>query len=375
MNILIIGEYSGIANNLSHGFKKLGHSTVVITTGDGSKHIPYDSSDIFLKSYHDYNLCGINLRYSWVLRTYFANFIFNRRFVKNNKFDIIYIVNSEFVYKSLFSTVKRGINFKNLREGRLLKKNGKIILSCCGDDPALNKYSHTLDLDPLAISGPSKVFNKPAVVKMFDQIILISSIIHTTAFAYFHCINLYLNEKNIKKEIVPTFLPFSVPTAYNDNIIKNKVVIYHGILRSEMKGSAIICAAMKRLAAKYPNDVECIIKEKMPYEKYLSILDSCNILIDQAAGDGFGMNACNGLARGKVVMCSVTENTTNLMGASNCPIIGIRKDEDDIFCKLENLLFDRERIERISKESRFFAENYLADNKVAEKILQSIYPK
>ncbi len=372
MKILIIGEYSGFANNLSHGFKKLGHSTVVITTGDGSKHIPYDSKDILLKSYLDYKIFGFNIRYSWVLRTYFANFVFNKHFVKNNQFDIIYIVNSEFIYDGLFSTVKRGIDFKNLREGRLLAKNGKVVLSCCGDDPALNRYSQTLELDPLAVSGPSKVFNKPAVKRLYDRAIRISSIIHVTAFAYYHCIDLYLKDNCIEKKIVPTYLPFSVPPTYNDNTLNNKVVIYHGILRSEMKGSAIIVAAMKRLLANYPNSVECIIKEKVPYEEYLKILDSCNILIDQAAGDGFGMNACNGLARGKVVMCSITENTTNLMGDSNCPIISISKDEGDIYCKLEKLVLNRKLIESISKESRSFAENNLADVKVSKKILDSI---
>lgn len=372
MRILIIGEYSGFANNLSHGFSKLGHDSVVITAGDGTKRIPHESKDIVLNKYKDFRILGIRVRYSWVIRTYFANRRFNREFVKENKFDLIYIINSEFVYDRISNTVNRGIAFSNLKEGRLLNYGGAIILSCCGDDPAFNIYSRELDNNPFLNSKPMAVFSRHSVIQLYDKIIRISSFLHTTAYGYYYCIQKYLKEKNITKSIVSSYLPFSVPKTYESNRIGSRIVVYHGLLRSEAKGSPEITKAMRALQNKYPDRVDCIIKEKLPYSDYLNILQSCNILVDQAAGDGFGMNTCNGLSRGKVVLCAVSDKTSQLMGGSVCPIVSINRDVQDIYQKLENLILNPDIIKRVSTESRQFAEDFLSDEVVAGKLISCL---
>lgn len=370
MKILIIGEYSGFANSLSHGFKKLGHDSTVITTGDGAKNIPYDTSDIVLHPYNDYYLWRIRIKYSWVIRTYFANVHFNRRFVCNHAYDLIYVVNSEFIYDGLNSTLKRGINYKFLTEGKLLKKGGCLVLSCCGDDPSYNRYSRTLEENPLEGTKPMTVFSRRPIVRLYNKLIAKSTFLHATAYVYYQCVSKYLMELGCNKAIFASYLPFTIPETFKPNCINGKIRIYHGILRSEAKGSPYIIKAMQRLQENYPEMVECIIKEKVPYNYYLDLLDNCNVLIDQAAGEGFGMNACNGLARGKVVLCSVSEKTTELMGDEKCPIVFIKRDVDVIYRQLENIILSPSLIESVSIESRRFAEEQLSDIGVARKLLK-----
>ena len=67
---------------------------------------------------------------------------------------------------------------------------------------------------------------------------------------------------------------------YQDNIVKEKVVIFHGLSRYGFKGTRHVEEAFDYLRQKYPNDLELVIKGNLPLNEYLDLMSRTNIVID-----------------------------------------------------------------------------------------------
>ena len=174
--------------------------------------------------------------------------------------------------------------------------------------------------------------------------------------------------KNCK--IFPTIpLPVITTEFFVKNDLKEKIVIFHGIIRPDEKGTSIIVEAMNRLQKKYPNEVECIAKGGMPLEEYLPLLNRTNILIDQACSDSVGMNGLYALAMGKVVLGGNTPENQREFGEYDCPVINIMPDSDHIFLELEKLVLNRDIIIDLSKKSREYVEKVHDAKTIAQKYI------
>ena len=98
MKVLIIGEYSGFAKNLSDGFSKLGHVAVVFSSGDGWKNIPLGTNDRHLPQLKNFSLFGITLKKSWMLRGIWDSYYFHKGLCKcRDFFDVAIIIHYEFI--------------------------------------------------------------------------------------------------------------------------------------------------------------------------------------------------------------------------------------------------------------------------------------
>ena len=92
------------------------------------------------------------------------------------------------------------------------------------------------------------------------------------------------NSKFTKKFTVCPTIPAPMDTSkyIPKNEIKDKIVVFHGIIRPEGKGTKFIVEAMNRLQENYTDKVECIARGGMPIGEYLQVLDRTNILVDPA---------------------------------------------------------------------------------------------
>ena len=133
--------------------------------------------------------------------------------------------------------------------------------------------------------------------------------------------------------------------------MNNKVVFYHGITRSDFKGTPFIVSALNELKERYPNDVEVIVAERLPFNEYFDIINRTNVVIDQCCSYGYGINACISMAKGKVVMSGCRKETIDAYEQNSCPIIGIKPDKEQIFKELSFILENKGDLERMGRES------------------------
>ena len=94
---------------------------------------------------------------------------------------------------------------------------------------------------------------------------------------------------------------------YIKNTIKKKIIIFHGLNRFGFEDAKYIEDAFKVLSKKYPDDIELIIRGRMPLNCYLEILSKANIVIDQTNTYSLGVNGICALAIDKVVMGGANE--------------------------------------------------------------------
>ena len=78
-------------------------------------------------------------------------------------------------------------------------------------------------------------------------------------------------------------IPMAINTdniSYKENIVGEKVVIFHGLNREVAKGTKYIREAMKNISDKYGDEVETIIDGHLPFNEYIQLLDRTNVIID-----------------------------------------------------------------------------------------------
>lgn len=354
MKILLLGEYSGLFTNLKIGFEKLGYDTYFYHDGDGKKEFKYGKNTYKLsKSNKNKFITNINS-----LKTLIS---------KLKGFDIVYVISPRIV--SVYMII---IFFYLLK-----RQNKKVYILSCGDSFELyNSYKHGLfkyymyDFNP-KIENSNLLYDnslKRFLIKYSEKKVFkdCNGII-PCAYEYSEPFSDYNNLKNI----IP--FPFCMDNIDKRDKAKNeRIVIYHGITEYRKKGSYYIIEAMKRIQKKYPEKVEIIINEIMPYNQYKEMIKRVDIIIDQCKSYTWGMNAVLSMAEGKIVFSGAEKETLNAFGLEKSPIINIRPSVQDIEDKLENLILNPNKIKELSKEGINFVKEFHDCKKIAEKYIEVV---
>lgn len=363
MNILIIGEYSAFAKHLKDGFIKLGHQVMIVQNGDGFKQIP-SSPDDYRYTIKYLSLFGHRFIHSHVLFNHQINKEIEKRIVCRfpDKIHLIIVISYGFLYENSWRST--GISLPFLQ--KMLDKGPKLVMSCCGTDPAFRLIKKEMCL---AMGESPNTCNKRN--KRFDFLIKHSHVIIPVTKDYKVSISGYCKMSSLRANISRTVpLPMTViPEIKQNSCIGRKIVIFHGINRPQAKGTPFIVEAMNRLAETHKEQVTCIAKGKMPYEEYCALFQDIDILIDQTYSDGMGINAAIGLMNGKVVLGGNSKESEDEIGYGKCPIINIEPDADQIYSVLVELIQDPKKIEQIKKESRKYALTYLDSKKIAQRYI------
>lgn len=364
LGILIIGEFSGLAKNLKNGFFELGHKVIIVSSGDGFKKIETDYDDIKYSNKR-LKLFGKYIPKSRLLFAPIENRKIQRKLnLISMPIDILIVINYSFITNSIF---KVGVNIKYIN--KLVFSSSKLIVSCCGGDPANRKYYSELkywkEKFPNGIIQPTK--NQ---IKIFNKLILLSNIIIPISYTYYYSISKYSSNNNLKlniSNIIP--VPIKIGEFIYSSCSKRKIVIFHGVIREQDKGTMYFISALNKIKKEFKDEVEIIIEGKIPYNDYIKLLDRIDILLDQTNGYGISMNAALGLMKGKVVLGGNEEENEEKMGLGKVPIINVIPDSDYIYNVLKDLILYPEKIDRIKLESRKFAVENLNAKVVAKRYL------
>ena len=352
MKILLAGEFSGFHLNLKKGLEKLGHEVTLLSSGDGWKNINSDTKIYSAIEAKPFNKV-IN-----IIRDYLI--------IKNYKnYDVV-----QFMQPLLFSQ-KLGLNKYLIN--KLIENNKKSFLIAAGSDSMYWKnyktkfrYSPHHDMKYIDNKGKESMYEKDEIYDY--NVYLAKKVDGIIPIMYDYDIG-YIDFKN-KKKVIP--LPMDLDTIeYQENMIKDKIVIFHGLNREGFKGTAHIKKAMERIKENYSDLVEIIIDGKMPLNEYIQLMKRTNIVIDQANSYSYGVNAVIAMAMGKIILSGCEQETLDTFGIKSSPIINILPDEDDIYQKLELLIENKDKFITYGKESREYVSLLHDYELIAHKFLST----
>lgn len=357
MRVLIIGEFSSFAKNLSNGLRDLGHECFVFSWGDGFKNIKQEeqySCQISPVCFHkEDGLFSAIIVMLWNFTKFLKLKSYVRKMSKKEKWDSVLVVNPGFIqapyhfWQPLFteSMIKS-----------LVRNENNIYLSACGGDfPYFEYWSHHRWKNADIVNEHKAKFLSKLSMRHFENCTRYIKKVIPVMYGYAEAWRKSNYTRGIT--VIKTIpLPVECSEYVVNNIVGRKVVVFHGIIRPIDKGSSYIVEAMRRLQENYPEDVECKTDGGMPLGEYLEVLSRTNILVDQALADYTGMNGLYGLAMGKVVFSGNEPETKAEFGENNIPIINITPDADQIYNELVKFIGNKEKISAISKESRKYVE-------------------
>jgi len=376
MRILLIGEYSRFHNSLKEGLLALGHEVTLIGTGDLFKNYPVDIN--ISPTVTTSNRLMIRLKnVIYRLTAIDINLIETGKLFWKNKsqlkgYHIVQFINSRSI-RTTIKQEKKAIQY-------LYKHNEKLFLSACGTDVPFveglynSPYEYTL-LSPYLKDKTLKKHYGSTLKYLKENHKKLYNFMESKVRAIIPAdVDYIWGLRNTKK--ATQLIPMPINTdllKYTPLIIREKIVIFHGINRLNYikKGNNFFEEALERIKRKYPDKVEVIIAENMPYKQYIKAYDQAHILLDQATSLDQGYNAREAMAKGKVVFTGVEKEFVDHYVLKETVAINATPNTDQIFNNLEKLILNPKRIPEIGHNARAFIErehNYI---KVAQQYIDT----
>jgi hypothetical protein len=349
MRILLFGDLSAMNLFLKDGLEKNGHEVDLVSSGDGFKNIP-----------RDFTLHKIKQKYGKIIDTgiHFIDTLVGLKKFKN--YDIVQIAFDHLYSPAILNKIV--IN-------SLISQNKFIFLTIAGSNQTIMNHwlknndskLKLLFTNSIKFDG-YKINNKAREYELY----LSSKVNGIVPVAYEYLIP-YINYKNVSN-IIP--LPINLDYFnYQENIVTNKLLIFHGLNKYGFKGTFYIEKAFEYINSKYASDVNAIIHGKINFNNYIHLLTKANVVIDQTSSHSLGMNGLISLSLGKVVLGGDKIGEESL-GYINSPIISMKPDVKYIIQKLEELIENKHKIQEIGLNSRNLIEKFHSSSIVAQKYLQ-----
>lgn len=374
MKILLIGEYSRLHNSLKEGLLVQGHEVVLVSSGDYFKKYDTDYSfhSSFLSNYWFpkkvknafYKLTAIDLekaerglRFCFLLS-------------KLKQFDHVQLINSDAIETFPF--------FSRILYKKLFKKIESRSLLICGDETPVIDYLLKKEFN-YSILTP--YFEDFSLKNHFEYPLKYSKKKYQKTFDWLakNCQCLIASDLDYKipmdKMKYPVhFIPNPINTQkleYKTLKIEDKIVIFLGKNRLSYlkKGIIFFEKALSFIREKYPDKIEVIITENVPYQEYINSYNKAHILLDQVYAYDQGYNALEAMAKGKAVFTGAETEFMQHYNLAERVAINTLPDVEYLVNELSFLIENPEEIIAISKRARAFIEkehNYI---KIAEKYL------
>lgn len=358
MKILLIGEYSNVHATLAEGLRSLGHQVTVISNGDFWKNYPRDI-DV---SRPEGRLGGLRL----LFRLY-------RLLPKMKGYDVVQLINPMFFELK----AERLFYFYDY----LRKHNKKVFLGAFGMDWYWVYYCSVkkplrysdfnfgdrvrTDEEALKeqkdwIGTPKEQLNKH-IAETCDGII-------AGLYEYWACYHPTLPRKT-------TFIPFPIRCPKDVRLsgeVPSKVRIFIGINRSRSvyKGTDIMLRAAQDVLAKYPDKMELIKAESVPFSQYQQMMNGSDAILDQLYAYTPSMNPL--LAMSKGIICiggGEPENYEIINETELRPIINVEPSYESVYKEVEQLVLHPERIPELKRQSVEYVRKHHDYLKVASQYL------
>ncbi|MCI6618250.1 MAG: glycosyltransferase family 1 protein [Prevotella sp.] len=359
MKILLLGEYSNVHWTLAQGLRALGHQVTVLSNGDFWKDYP-----------RDIDLVRVPTKWGGI--KYMARLL--KVLLRLRGYDVVQLINP------MFLELKANRIFPVYRYLRLF--NRKVFLAAYGMD--FYWVHECITRIPLRYSdfnigqrirtGPEaqKEYNdwlgtdkgrlNRYMAKDCDGII-------AGLYEYWTCYHPNFPEKT-------AFIPFPIRPA--EGAVKSfaqqdRVKIFIGLSkgRSVYKGTDIMLAAAKDLAAEYPKLVELKIAEGLPFAEYIRQMEGCDMILDQLYSYTPAMNALAAMDRGIVcVGGGEPENYEIIHEDTLRPIINVLPDYDSVYQALKAIITHPEQLPELKAQSVAYVRKHHHYVKVAQEYVK-----
>lgn len=350
MNILLVGEFSGFYLNLKKGLKHLGYNVKIIAQSDGSKKIP--GADFKIKSILPSIFKKVSIKLQYLIKLLILP-----------KFDVIMIINPNI-----------GLNgIENLFSYILKKKSSNLYLSACGTDFEYVRYGLGGNMDYWPFEGCENLINVP--IKLHKTIT--DTVNHIIPIGYEYSRSWKTSEY---KDIVLNTIPLPIETSSIKTFFpkkSGKILFFHGIGKDSFKGTSYIKEALLIAKTKFPNDIEILIRGKMPLNKYLNLMQKVDVVIDQCKSYTYGgMNSLYALSMGKIIMAPFRNECKKeyKIKESVNGIFHIQPDVNQIIQQILHIIKNKDSLKEWGKENRKFVERF-HDSKIIAKKYTSLFKR
>ena len=139
--------------------------------------------------------------------------------------------------------------------------------------------------------------------------------------------------------------------------------------RSSYKGTDIMLAALQRLKADYPERINIIKAEDVPYAQYQEMMNNSHVLLDQLYSYTPGMNGLLAMAKGLILVGGGEPEHYELLGEHELyPIINVQPNEEDVYHQIATrLLSGQEDIHQLQLDSIEYIRRHHDHIKVARQ--------
>lgn len=376
MKILLVGEYSRLHNSLKEGLIIKGHQVVLVSSGDYFKKYETDYSfhPSFLSNYWlvrkvknaFHKLTTIDLeKAERGLRFYLL-------LPKLNDFDHVQLINSDAI--ETFPWLSR-ILYKKLFHN--IKSRSLLI---CGDETPVIDY---LLKKEIGYSILTPYFEDPSLKNHFEHPLKYTTKSYRKTFNWLfkNCQNLITSDFDYKIPMEKMGFPVHfIPNPVNIQKLKfheskteEKIVIFLGINRSSYikKGIIFFKKALDIIREKYPNQVDIIITENIPYDTYINLYNKASILLDQVYAYDQGYNALEAMAKGKVVFSGAGKEFENYFNLTEKVAVHALPNANYLADQLSYLIENPNEIIAIGKRARTFIEEEHDYIRIAERYLEA----
>lgn len=379
MKVLLVGEYSRLHNSLKEGLQELGNEVFLVGMQDAFKKFStdfnYDAQTTIKPIFRVPNKI-FRLIFKKDLLVLERGIRFYAMLPKFKNYDVIQLINE--------TPVQTFAWLEKLILKKLIQQNKKVFLLSCGADYVSVKFAKEGKFRYSIFD----VFSEDETLKKYFN--------HSLHYLKpeFRKISNFLY-KNVKGVIASDFdyvLPLKgnpkflglIPNPINTSklkvsnlIIEDEIRIFLGINRNAYlkKGIPYFEKALKIIKEKYPDKVEIIITENLPYSEYINVYNRCHILLDQIYAYDQGFNALEAMAKGKVVFTGAEKEFLEYYNLKEDEVaINTLPDVDYLVEKLSYLIENPNKIIEISNNAKSFIEREHHYAKVA-RIYHDIWEK
>ena len=376
MRILLLGEYSNVHNTLAEGLRQLGHEVTVASNGDFWKNYPREQ-DLARRTG---KLGGIRLMVK--VATLMPRW---------QGYDVVQLINP------MFLELKAERIFPVYRY--LRRHNRHVVLCAMGMDYYWVKeciehkplrYSdfnigETLRTDDCAMRDRNDWLHT-AKERLNKMIADDCDAIVAGLYEYFACYQLNFPQKTsfiplpikneelrMKNEEFATATPSAANMAQPDSsffILHSPLKLFIGISknRSAYKGTDIMLRAAETVKEKYPERLNLVKVEGVPFAEYQQLMNSSDVLMDQLYGYTPAMNALLAMSKGIVVIGGGEPENYDILGEQELrPIINVQPTYESVYEQLEQLVLHPERLPQLKEQSIEYVRRHHDYLKVAKQ--------
>lgn len=343
MKILLFGEYSGFFNCLKDGLLALGHDVFLASAnGDGLKNFP---SDFKWEGRH----------YKYFERLKLGGFYRVGNILKNKDlfsgYDVVLLISPlDVCYKTWLNRIPYDYICKN---------NKTVFLSGAGITAHLFEYWYNSNekyrsyMEGYLIENEN-FFYKDNLPLMRWEKELLNKVDGYIPIWYEY----YMPFKEYPKCMNVVRIPVNTTKFdYKPNIVKDKVLFYHGS-RYECKGTRFIKAAFEKMQKHYGDKGEFICAGMIPFNEYMKLVERTNVIVDDANSYSIAMNGLFSMLKGKLIMGGAEPVANKMYGYKYNPVFNICPDVDQICETMIDIINRKDEIEAIGLQGRKFVEEY-----------------